>query len=128
MIHLVNHFCCLHTHKYLLGDHSFSPVLPLNHFHKSTKVHILYYIKFLSPPNTAAYLFSHRYPPKIQSQGSEVQNLVFITSVLDIENTNIIVSVIMFLWFVIIFVWCEKYVIQIMDDSKKYPKWSNGSA
>ena len=34
----------------------------------------------------------------------------------------------MFLWFIIIFVWCEKYVIQIMDDYKKDPKWSNGSA
>ena len=33
----------------------------------------------------------------------------------------------MFWWFVLVAVWCDKYVIQIMDESKKYKKWLNVS-
>ena len=56
------------------------------------------------------------------------RDAMYTTLLLSVENCRLLISVIMFLWFVIIFFWCEKYMIQIMDDSKKYPKWSNGSA
>ena len=77
--------------------------------------------------NILEFLFSYHPPPNILSQGSELQYPVFRTSLISTENTSLMVSVIMFWWLVIISVWCDKYVIQIMDDSKKYQKWLNGS-